>query len=300
MATTVNVTSSFKGLPAGEIFGTIFLKANTIETGSVTVMPNVVGSGFLRMTGLQDGLADYSCGFNPAGVVDLTEKEYTPKKLKVNLEICKEDFRQRWSAAQMGFSAWNGAIPADEKEALMLELQGSISKKIDSLIWNGDKDTSGEFNGILTELADAITANVAGKVPNVVTGAAITASNVIAKLGAVVDATPLAILQSPDFTLAISADVYRAYVRALSALQFAQDNKFFESYPLTVLNALPSSSILTYDKKHLAFLTGLESDLNQIEVIDMVDGSDTIRVKMVFTAVAGYVRESEISLYKVV
>ena len=65
------------------------------------------------------------------------------------------------------------------------------------------------------------------------------------------------------------------------------------------MNALPSSSILTYDKKHLAFLTGLESDLNQIEVIDMVDGSDTIRVKMVFTAVAGYVRESEISLYKV-
>ena len=113
MATTVNVTSSFKGLPAGEIFGTIFLKANTIETGSVTVMPNVVGSGFLRMTGLQDGLADYSCGFNAAGVVDLTEKEYTPKKLKVNLEICKEEFRQRWSAAQMGFSAWNGAIPAD-------------------------------------------------------------------------------------------------------------------------------------------------------------------------------------------
>ena len=74
MATTVTVNSAFKGVPAGEIFGQIFKQANTIQDGLISVIPNIVGSGFLRKTYIGDGLADYSCGWNASGSVNLTEK----------------------------------------------------------------------------------------------------------------------------------------------------------------------------------------------------------------------------------
>ena len=161
MATSVTINSAYKGSEAGEILGQIFKQANTIGDNLINVIPNTVGSAFLRKTYVTDGLSDYSCGFSATGAVNLSEVEIAPKKLKVNLEICKETFRSRWSAAQMGFSAHNDQIPADEKEALMLELAGSISAKIDSNIWNGGATVSGEFGGLIPKMvADAAVVGV--------------------------------------------------------------------------------------------------------------------------------------------
>ena len=293
--TTVNINTNYAGEAAGKIFTSIFLKADTLEKGAINVIPNVVGTtAYLRKTYLADGIVDYACGWNPAGTLDLDEKEVKAKKLMLELEICKEVFRQRWSAAQMGFSAWNNEIPADEKEALMLEVAGLIASQVEKDIWNGDGSVNGHFQGILTELATDADSNK-------VTGVAITAANVIEEMGKVLDATPVEVLQHPDFKFAVSTDVYRKYVRALGNAAFAQSASDFEGFELTVLNGLPANSMLTYVKDQMVFLTGLESDLNEIRIKDMdeTDLSGNIRVKAVYLAGASYVDGANITWYSV-
>lgn len=293
MSTTVTINSNYNGEAAGKIFTSIFLQADTLSKGAISVVPNVVGTtAYLRKTNISDGIIDYSCGWNPSGDVDLTEKEVTTKKLMVELDICKETFRQRWSAAQMGFSAWNDQIPVDEREALMLEVSGMISERVEQDIWNGDGSVNGHFNGILTELAADANAND-------VSGVAITAGNVIDEMGEVLDATPVEVLQHPNFKFAVSTDVYRKYVRILGTAAFAQSASDFEGYELTVLNGLPANSMLTYVKDQLVFLTGLEADLNEVRIKDMdeTDLSGNIRIKAVYLAGASYVDSANVTWY---
>lgn len=295
MATVVNVNSNFQGVPAGEIIGAIFKKANTISERLINVIPNVVGSGFLRKTNVTDGLADYSCGFTPSGQVDLTEVEVTPKKLKVNIEICKETFRSRWSAAQMGFSAWNDEIPADEKEAIMLELAQAISAKIENYIWTGVAATNGQFGGLIPQMvADATVVDVVG--------ATVTASNVIAELGKALDAQSDEVIDREDFVFGVSRNVHRAYVRAMGATvaNYQGDTAEFEGFKLSVINGLPANTMVLYPSNNVSFLTGLESDTQEVRILDMDehDLSGTIRVAMVFTAGVGYADGSDIVLYK--
>lgn len=296
MPTTVTVNSAFKGVPAGKIVGAIFKQANTISKNLINVIPNVVGSGFLRKTNITDGLANYACGFSASGAVNLSEVEITPKKLKVNLEICKEDFRSRWSAAQMGFSAHNDEIPADEKEALFQELINSISAKIEQHIWTGVATIDGQFQGLLPKMvADSTVVKVG-------TPVAITPANVVAQMGKTLDLAKDEVIGREDFVFAVSSNVYRAYVRAMGATvaNYQADLAEFEGYKLEIATGLPANTMVLYNRANVSFLTGLESDLQEVRILDMDehDLSGTIRVAMVFTAGVGYAYGADIVLYK--
>lgn len=295
--TVVNLTTAYNGQVAGRIFTSMFLQADTLAKDAIQVIPNVIGTtAYLRKTELSDGIIDYACGWTPSGEIDLTEKEVKVKKLMLPLEICKDTFAQRWLSHEMGakVSAWGDNIPADEKEALMLEVQSLITSTIERDIWTGNGSLTGHFQGILTELATDATSNS-------VAGVAITAANVIEEMGKVLDATPVPVLQSPNFKFAVSTDVYRKYVRALGNAAFAQNANDYEGYDLTVLNGLPANSMLTYVKDNLVFLTASLDDINEIRIVDMdtVDLSGTIRIKAVYSAGASYVNGADVTWYEV-
>jgi hypothetical protein len=117
MATALTVSSNYAGKEAGEIVGKAFKEADTISRNLVTVLPDVDFQVSLRKIEYANGRQDYACGFTPAGSVVLSEKLLTPKKIMNPLEICKEDLRQIWSSATMGFSAHNDAMPKDVETA---------------------------------------------------------------------------------------------------------------------------------------------------------------------------------------
>ncbi len=64
MPTTTNVNSAYVGALAGEIFVQAFKKSDTIGKQAITVIPNVIGSGYLPTLSYSAGLAAYSCGFD--------------------------------------------------------------------------------------------------------------------------------------------------------------------------------------------------------------------------------------------
>lgn len=299
MATTLNITTNYVGDVAGGYIAAMIKESNTLSQNLVTIMPNVVSTVYMRKIDLGDGFADYSCGWQPSGDLTLTEYAITPKKIMWNKELCKEDFRQLWSAKEMGFSAHNDNLPATEQAAILLEMGKQLASKIDIDIWEGT-NAAGSFNGLIPQLvAD-------GTVLDVATPTTITDSNVEAELADFIDKVPDAVLGAPDLVLGVSTNVIRALRKKQGALArsngtFLNPNEVdFNGYVLTEIKGLNANTMVGYAKSNVTFITGLMADHNEIAVKDMdeTDLSGTVRMKAVFTGAIGYAYGAEIVLYR--
>ena len=298
MATSVTVNSNYNGTVAGEIVGKAFKEADTIAKGLVTVLPNIPVKTSIRKIDYGNGRQDFSCGFTPAGSVTLAEVVLEPKKIKNEAEICKEDFRNVWDTASMGFSAHNDNMPVDEEQALLVEILADTAQATDANIWTGDATNDGEFDGFIPLwLLDATVVDV--------TATTITASNVVAEMQKVATAVPIALRRKTDLVFAISPDVAQFYNNALitagvnNGLGGQGNDLYLGMYKLEIVNGLPANTMTIYQKKNLYFGTGLLSDHNEVRIKDMdeTDLSGTVRYKMVYTAGVQYVRGNEIVLY---
>lgn len=300
MATTLTVNSNYSGSAAGEIIGAAFKEADTIANNLVTVLPDVDFKVSLRKISYANGRTDFACGFTPSGAVTLSEKEIVPKKLKNEQEICKEDLRQIWSSATMGFSAHNDNMPADVEAALLNEILGDHAQAVDFDIWNGSDATDGSFTGFTTLFA--ADANV---VKPTSVGAAPSKANVIAEIEKVLSAVPVSLRRKSDLVVGVSPDVALAYEQALVAAGIANglggDSKElrYGSQVLSVINGLADGTIVAYQRKNLYFGTGLLADHQEIRIKDMddTDFTGTVRFKMVYTAGVAYVNSEEIVYY---
>ena len=301
MATTVTVSSNYVGKVAGGIIGKSFKEADTIAKGLVTVMPDIDFQVSLRKIQYANGRVDYACGFTPTGSLTLSEKLLTPKKIKNEQEICKEDLRQIWSSATMGFSAHNDGMPKDVNTALLNEILGDTSEATDMDIWQGDATTSGEFDGFLKAwAADGSIIKVGNGIASL--GAPTDKTNVVASLETVAAAIPVALRRKKDMVFGVSPDVALAYQQSLITPQIsnglggAELALQYGSFKLEVINGLPDNTFTVFQKKNLYFGTGLMADHNAIRMIDMddTDLSGNVRYKMVYTAGVQYINSEEI------
>lgn len=304
MATTLNVSSNYAGQVAGEIIGKAFKESDTIKRGLINVIPNVDFQISIRKIEFTNGLKNYACGFAPVGTVTLSEKLLTPKKLDLPLEICKENLRQTWSSASMGFSAHNDVMPKDIETALIAEVLGDVSEVTESDIWNGDGSANGHFGGftpLFDDDADVIKANN-GIVP---LEAAIDKDNVVAELEKVLNAIPVAVRKSPNLVIGVSDNVALAYTQALVSAGInaglgSNDYQLkYGRYTLEIIGGLADNTFVAYERKNLNFGTGLLSDHNEIRIKDMdeVDLSGFVRFRMVYTAGVQYANSNEIVWY---
>lgn len=303
MATTVTVNSNYVGKEAGEIIRRAFAEADTLRLNLVSSLVDIDYQVHLRQFQYSNGITGYTCGFAPQGSVTLSEKTLTPAKHKNELEICKEDLRQIWSSATMGFSAHNNSMPTDVEQALLAEILEDQAVWLDGKIWGADSSGSDEFDGFLT-LFDADASII--KANNGITpiGAAITEANVESELKKVLAAIPKAIRRD-NLRVVVSDDVFQAYWFYLVSKGIANNGDAspksvkFGKYELIENNGLPANTILAYDVKNLYFGTGLMQDHNEIRIKDMdeTDLTGQVRYKQVFTAGVQYVNPAEIVYY---
>lgn len=287
MATTQTINSAFNGALAGEIFVQAFKKADTIGQGAITVLPNVIGSGYLPKLGYSAALAPYSCGFDPTGTVTYTDKEVATKKYEIKHELCKDEFHQTFQAQQAGLFGAANEIPATIADAILLAMVNNMGDLVDTQIWQGTGVT-GSFAGLLAQFeGDGTTVKL--------TGTASTVANVQGELSKVYLAIPEEVVQESDLIIAVSPNVARNY-------KLSQVNNYmvgspvgdktldYIGIPVVSIAGLPSNTILAYRVKNLGFLTGLEADLNNVSIKDMdeSDLSGNIRTKIVFSAGVGY------------
>ena len=229
------------------------------------------------------------------------------EEFQVNLQLCKSDFKDDWEAIQMGYSAFD-SLPPSFADFLMAHVAAKTAQKTEQNIWKGVNANAGEFDGLVTLMtADASVVDVVGTT--------VTAANVIAELGKVVDAIPSAVYGKEDLNLYVSQNVARAYVRALGGFAasglgangtnaqgtqwFNNGSLSFDGVAIFVANGLADNYIVAAEKSNLYFGTGLLSDHNEVKVLDMadLDGSQNVRVIMRFTAGVQYGIGSDIVLY---
>ena len=309
MATTTSITTTYAGEFAGKYIAAALLSCPTLEKGGITIVPNLKYKQVIKRVATDGIIKNGTCDFDPTSTVTLTEKILQPESFQVNLQLCKTDFRSDWDAIQMGYSAFD-VLPKSFADFLIAHAAEKVAQQMELTIWDGNNASAGEFSGIMRQL-DVDASLPAGQK---IAGTTVTASNVIAELGLLIDALPAALYGKEDLTLYVSSNIYRAYVRALGGFAAAgvgangYDNKgtnqvlgdlFFDGVKVFLAPGLAANTALLAQTSNLYFATGLMNDQNEVRVIDMAenDGSQNVRVIMRFTADAKYGFASDVVTY---
>ena len=307
MATTTSITTTYAGEFSKKYISAALLSAPTIDNGGIEVMPNVKYKSVIQRLATDGIVKNATCAFDPTSTVTLTERVITPEEFQVNLELCKKDFASTWQSIEMGMSAF-GDLPKSFADYLIGHVSAKVAESMEVSIWRGANATAGQFDGFVPlATADATVVDVVGTT--------ITASNVIAELGKVVDAIPAALYGKEDLYIYVSQNVARAYVRALGGFGasglgangtnamgtqwFNNGSLSFDGVKIFVANGLSNNYMMAAQKSNLYFGTGLLNDMNEVRLIDQseVTGAQTVNVIMRFTAGVQYGIGSEIVLY---
>jgi hypothetical protein len=298
-------SSSYAGEFAGKYLAAALLSADTLDSGTVTILPNVKYKAAMKVGSFANLVRSADCDFDDStSTMTLTEKVLTPAELQVNLQICKKELHADWEAAQMGFSAFD-ELPPLFSDFVIAQVAAEVANATETSIWSGSTG-EGSFDGFDTLLTADGGADV--------TAASVDSTNVIAQLGAIVDAIPSTVYGKEDLNLYVSSNIARAYVRALGGFVATiggagTDNKgsqwynggqlSFEGINIVVAKGLADNTAIAAQKSNLFFGTGLLDDRNEVKVIDMadLDGSQNVRVVMRYTAGVQYGVRGDIVLY---
>jgi hypothetical protein len=315
LATTTDITSTYVGEHASQYFAAALLSPATIESGGITVLPNVIYQTTMTKMATSNLIKDATCDFDASSTVTLTEKLITPKELQVNLQLCKKDFVQQFDAASMGYSA-HREVPSNFADFCVAEILGEVAEAMETQIWSGNSSTVGEMNGIVTELA--LDANLPAAQEGATT--ALSTANIVATLTTVMDTVPARVYSKPSLAIYMATNGVKFYIAALGGhydgatnaafggagtndqgTQWAgrTPNLTFGGVPIIHCPGMPDDHIIVTYKENLIFGTGLANDTNEIKTIDMapVDGSQNFRFVARFTGVATYLLPEDICTY---
>jgi hypothetical protein len=301
MATTTSITTTYAGEFKDQIIAAALLSAPTIEAGGITVKPSIKYKEVIKKLSTDAILKNATCDFDATSTVTLTERILTPEEFQVNLQLCKKDFHSDFLSAQQGYSAFD-VLPTSFADFLVAHVAAKVAAKNETNIWSGVTANAGEFNGFATLLA----ADAALPAAQEVAGTTVTASNVVAELGKIVDAIPASLYGNDGLYLYVSQNIARAYVRALGGFGasglgangtnalgtqwYNNGSLSFDGVKIFVANGMESNKAIATTKDNLYFGTGLLTDHTEVKLIDMsdIDGSQNVRVVMRLTAGVQY------------
>lgn len=283
--------STYSGLAAGKYISAALLSAPTIENGGVTVLENVKGKSVLQTIDTSSIFTDATCDFDDTQTVTMGESVLTVKDMQVNLQLCRSQFHDTFSAIEMGASAF-ADIPKSFEDYLLGYVASKVAASNETLLWTGVAGANA-YDGIVTLL------NAAGlPAAQDITAVASTAANVIDEMGSVISAVPTTVWGNEDLKLYVSSNIARNYVRALGGFAAAglgangTDNKgtqwytngslSFDGIPVFVANGMADNTMVAAQTSNLYFGTSLLSDWQEASVIPvhLYDGSDNVRIVM--------------------
>lgn len=304
MATTTSITTTYAGEKAAGYVSAALLSGDTLSRGLIEIKPNVKYKQVLKRVSTDDILKNAGCDFNATSTVTLDERTLTPESFKVNLQLCKEDFRSDFDALEMGYSA-HDELPKSFVDFIIAFAAEKVAAKNETNIWGGVNANDGEFDGFETLLATDPNLPAAQEV----TGITLTAGNIVDEIAKVVDAIPNRLFKE-DLCIYIPISAYRLYVRAQAALGFVDrfnnqdmgENVMFDGIKLAVCPGMSDNTMICTVKGNFFFGTSLISDHNECRVLDMsdIDGSDNVRLVMKMTAAVQYAFSEDVITYGIV
>lgn len=269
------ITTSYAGKASSSYISASLLSGTTLENGGVTIMPNVAHKEVIQKIAASGLIKNSTCDYDDQGAVAITERILQTEEFQVNTTFCTKQFVNSWEASELGVSAFTN-MPSRFSDFIIANFADQIAQSVEVNIWTGTNGNAGEIDGFETLwAADADIIDV----PNPV---AITAANVVAKMGAVLDLCPNTIYAKDDLKLYVSKDVMKLYIRALGGLalgfgggyesrgQMWYNNQAltFDGIPIFMASGMSTNTMALAQTSNLYFGTSVLSDLNEIRVID--------------------------------
>ena len=186
---------NFNGKAAGFFISAALKEATSLEY--LTMIENIKYKSNVQTMAGSNLVVDNACNYVSAGNLALEEKTLEPKRLMLNLDICKEELATSWEALQM--RAGVDGNPSVTFEDYVISYLGEIiANATEDSIWSGTA-VAGQFNGFLGLVTGLL---LPGPDPTVVQDAAVaapyTAGNIISNLQGAVAAIPTTTLGKED------------------------------------------------------------------------------------------------------
>ena len=315
LATAVNITTTYAGEFAGEYIAAALLSASTIDDGGLTVKANIAFKEVIKKLATGNLVSPASCDFTPNSSVTLTERIIQPVELQVNLQLCKYDFVNDWEAQSMGYGLGQ-QLPPKFSDFMIAHVASEVAQNTELCIWQGDTaaGSNNSFDGFEKLIAAAA---AAGDIPagQQVAKVAVTAANVIAELGRVVDAIPATLYGKEDLFIYVPSSIAKFYVQALGGFAASglgangvsnMGTQWWNNGSLTVNGVkifvcpgMSADTMFAAQRSNLYFGTGLLNDTNAVKVLDMqdLDASNNVRMVMRFTSAVQFGIASDLVEY---
>lgn len=146
-----------------------------------------------------------TCGFNPDGSVEVSQRTITPAILKVDNEFCEKAVLGHYAQHMIKIAAGKESMPWEEK--ITGNLIDNVNKGVETMLYYGDKTGGVEFDGIMTILAGEAT----------VIKPTVSGNTAWDKIVSVYKALPEEVLRKDDVFIGVSPAVYREFVQSLVA-----------------------------------------------------------------------------------
>ena len=282
MATTIATT--YAGEFKESYIREMLLAGKTLDNGGMTIFPNVAYKEVIQKAALGGSLiVDGSCDYTDSGTLALTERVLEVEEYQVNKTECTKTFSQTWQAAQMQGKLDGRKLPASFSDFIVQYYIAKIAAQMENTIWQGANANPGEFDGITTILAANAGSLAGGAV--IGAGAAVTAANVIEKIGLVVDNVSTnspALLGQADLRIFVSSHIFQCYIRALGGFSIANtgtDNKMtqwwdgnsgltYDGIEVFLAPGMPTNDMVATTVGNLFFGCGILDDMSEIRLID--------------------------------
>lgn len=149
-----------------------------------------------------------TCGWDPEGTQELTQRILTVGNIKVNMPYCERDLLDKWLGYEVRVKAGAETMPFEE--AFINEVIKSIAEKVEVAIYQGDTSSNTNnlkyFDGLLKILgAEAGTIDVS----------AAAETTYMDKLMAVYAAIPELAYSRGDVAILVGMDTFRAFTQEL-------------------------------------------------------------------------------------
>lgn len=278
MATTLSLTTTYAGELAGEIVRKALLQNSSMQY--VNLRENIPYKSVARKIDDTVTFAAGTCDFTPTGTVTLTERILTLEEFQVQRQICKKDFFGDWSSADV----MSGKVNTQIQDAIVERLVNGIAANLESVMWTGVNATTGQFDGFNT----IIDTNSGSDINFVTSPVALTSSNILDKIWALIAKCPTAVKGAAEKPLIyMNNTTFELYMQA----QIAAGNgwyatagpevskKFVGLYEIAVCPGMPNNTMYMIQKSNLHLGTWLTNDMNDVSIIDMtpIDGSQNVR-----------------------
>ena len=187
-------------------------KAKTAE--ACYIQSGIKGTQAINLLTSTLNVVDGTCGWSPSGTTTFTQRDISVCAYKVNEALCPADLNTYWAGQFLNAGSYNEQVPFEATIAKLKQEQ--ISMFIENKIWQAATSASGGtdcFNGLLKLTSTAVTSSE--QVNFVPSPSALTSSNALAVVDAMIAALPDAVLDRSDLVVMMSNQAYRNYVVAL-------------------------------------------------------------------------------------